>query len=190
MPLPGVFFATAPPIAGGLSSRADVAVFVGFVGRRASALPPALRAELERGGWAGSSAFARSPAAVDALLDVPVVVESWDAFDALFAWDARLVTTGGAARISCLLGAAVHAFFAEGGVRAWIVRCGDPLPVSTSRADGLRALKRRLIAWAQRRRRRTRRARVPDPRLRRLRRPERSQRSRHLARRRAHVRHR
>ena len=149
MPLPGVFIRTAPPPPGGLPSRADVALFVGFVGRRASAVPAALRTDLERGGWAGPGAFARSPAAVDALLDVPVLVESWDAFDALFAWDARLVTTGGAARTSCLLGAAVHAFFAEGGIRAWIVRCGDPLPVSIEPPPpDVLALKRRLIAWA------------------------------------------
>jgi uncharacterized protein len=145
MPLPGLSFRTAPPPAGGLPSRADVALFVGLVGRRAVAAPAALRAELERAGWAGSGAFTRSAAAVEALLDVPVAVESWDAFDALFAWDARPVTAAGSKRTPCPLGAAVHAFFAEGGIRAWIVRCGDPLPVDVLPGDV--ALKRRLISW-------------------------------------------
>jgi hypothetical protein len=149
MPLPGVSFRTAPPPPGGLPSRADVALFVGFVGRRVGGVPAELRAGLERSGWAGSGAFARAPAAVDALLDVPVPVESWDAFDALFAWDARPVTPGGADKTPSPLGAAVHAFFAEGGIRAWIVRCGDPLPVSMEGSWAeLLARKRRLISWS------------------------------------------
>jgi hypothetical protein len=188
MPLPGLSFRTAPPPAGGLPSRADVALFVGLVGRRAVAAPAALRAELERAGWAGSGAFTRSAAAVEALLDVPVAVESWDAFDALFAWDARPVTAAGSKRTPCPLGAAVHAFFAEGGIRAWIVRCGDPLPVDVPPGDV--ALKRRLISWTAAAPPPDAGARAADPRLRRHRRPGRSRRFGDLARCRASVRHR
>jgi hypothetical protein len=148
MPLPGLFFRTAPPAPGGLPSRADIALFVGLVGRRAEAIPAGLRDELARAGWAGGGAFARSPVQVEALLDVPVAVDSWDAFDKLFAWDARPVEAGAAEHVPCPLGAAVRSFFAEGGIRAWIVRCGDPLPLRTGTTPAaLLTLKRRLLSW-------------------------------------------
>ena len=64
---------------GGLPSRADVALFVGFVGRRRERpVPAALATDLERRRAGRFGRLARSPAEVDALLDVPVAVESWD----------------------------------------------------------------------------------------------------------------
>lgn len=129
MPFPRLSLRDAPPPAAGLPTRADVAMFVGLVGRTATAVPAALRDQLEAAGWAGSGPFARDPAAVEALLDVPVAVESWGAFAALYAWDARPAGGGGAALMPSRLGLAVRSFFAEGGTKAWIVRTGDPLPL-------------------------------------------------------------
>src|SRR5215218_4886201 len=94
----------APRPAAGLSSRADVALFVGLVARRATALPAELLAQLEQAGWAGSGPFARGSAATEALLDMPVAVDSFDAFAALFAWDQRPVAAGDPRRIPCALG--------------------------------------------------------------------------------------
>ncbi|NJD04915.1 MAG: hypothetical protein FIA97_00255 [Methylococcaceae bacterium] len=100
-------------------------------------------------GWAGSGPFARPPAAVDALLDVPVPIESWGAFEHLFAWDARLIDAGGVRRLPCPLGLAVRSFFEAGGVRAYVVRTGDPLPLLTDDpANVVMAAKRRLLSWA------------------------------------------
>src|SRR4051794_24933650 len=50
---------------------------------------------------------------------VPVCVESRDAFAAVFGAPMTLPGAPGA------LAAAAGAFFAQGGRRAWIVRCGD-----------------------------------------------------------------
>jgi hypothetical protein len=149
MPYPELILREAPRPAAGLSSRADVALFVGLVGRRSSAMPAELRAALEQAGWAGSGPLTRGAAATDALLDMPVAVDSFDAFDALFAWDQRPVATGDPRRIACPLGLAVRSFFAEGGMRAVIVRTGDPLPLLADGApDSAAAAKRRLLSWA------------------------------------------
>ena len=82
MPFPELILHDAPPKPPALASRADVAVFAGLVARRPGvAVPEALRQTLADAGWAGTGPFARPPASVDALLDVPVPLESWDAFD-------------------------------------------------------------------------------------------------------------
>ncbi len=149
MPYPELILREAPRPAAGLSSRADVALFVGLVARRAAPLPAELRAQLEQGGWAGSGPFTRGATATDALLDLPVPVDSFDAFDALFAWDERPVAPGDPRRVPSALGLAVKSFFAEGGIRAVIVRTGDPLPLlGDDAADAVVAAKRRLISWA------------------------------------------
>lgn len=150
MPYPELLLRQAPLPAAGLSSRADIALFVGLVPRRvATPVPRALRDWLQTAGWAGSGPFARTPARVDALLDVPVPIESWGAFEALFAWDERMVKAGSPARIPCALGRAVRSFFESGGVRAYVVRTGDPLPLlSDTPAAGIIAQRRRLVDWS------------------------------------------
>ena len=76
-------------------------------------------------------------------------IENWGAFDQLFAWDQRLVETGGTTRIPCPLGLAVRSFFQAGGVRAFVVRTGDPLPLlSDAPAAQVVATKRSLVAWS------------------------------------------
>jgi len=124
-------FETAVPPAAPDPHRADVACFVGHVARRASPLPDAVRAQLARDGWI-DGIWARPPADIDALLNVPVAIDSWDRFDALFAWDTRplrAVAQGlGADVCASYLGAAVRSFFARGGRRAIVVRVGDPWP--------------------------------------------------------------
>lgn len=124
-------------------ARMDVALFVGFVARRAVAprapgepddallarLPAGLRAWLAAHDWRPGRAGRTAEALVD-LLDVPVPVDAPDAFDALFATGTRPVgATGGTA--DAPLGAAVRRFFALGGRRAYVVRLGDPPPVGT-----------------------------------------------------------
>ena len=148
MPFPELVLREAPRPAAGLSSRADVALFVGLVARRATRVPDALFAQLEQAGWAGRGPFTRGSAATEALLDMPVPVDSFDAFDALFAWDERPLATGDPRRVPCALGLAIKSFFAEGGIRAVVVRTGDPLPLLSDAAAGAPvAAKRRLISW-------------------------------------------
>jgi hypothetical protein len=149
MPFPELELRQASPPASGLSSRADVALFVGLVPRRPDTPVPAdIRAWLQKVGWAGHGPFARSPADVDALLDVPVPIDSWGAFDALFAWEARPVEPGAPGRVPCPLGLAVRGFFAAGGVRAYVVRTGDPLPlIPDGPGDAVARARRDLLSW-------------------------------------------
>lgn len=122
----GLSFELAPPALAPDQNRVDVACFVGYVARRTSALPARVRAALAEARWIDGP-WARPDAEVEALLQLPVVVESWNAFDALFAWDTRPVGRGGR-HCASYLGAAVRSFFANGGRRAVIVRGGDPWP--------------------------------------------------------------
>jgi len=126
----GLSFELAPPAVAPDPNRVDVACFVGYVGRRATALPASVHAALVEARWIDGP-WARPAVEVEALLQLPVVVESWNAFDALFAWDRRPVMqpVGSEQRLcASYLGAAVRSFFANGGRRALIVRCGDPWP--------------------------------------------------------------
>ena len=89
-------------------------------------LPPACaRSCAPRAGSTGPGAATRR---VERLEQLPVVVDSWDAFDRLFAWDRGRCARMGARRCATYLGAAVRSFFAHGGRRAVIVRVGDPWP--------------------------------------------------------------
>ena len=115
--------------------RADVACFVGFVARRtATALPDAITAQLQAAGWI-AGVWARDADDIDALLNVPVVVDSWDLFDQLFAWETRPLSPTTAAVCASYLGAAVRSFFGRGGRRAVIVRVGDPWAVAEDAAQ-------------------------------------------------------
>jgi uncharacterized protein len=127
--------------------RCDVACFIGFVGRRRHrALMPALREQLAAAGWIGGL-WAKGEADIEALLGVPLVVDSWHVFDRWYAWDDRPLYPGGSGRCASYLGAAVRSFFARGGRRAVILRVGDPAPLlegdsarAVSRVERLRAL--------------------------------------------------
>jgi len=67
---------------------------------------------------------------VQRLLNLPVRLDSFEAFSSLFAWDQRGVRdrTVRVADpvVATPLGVALRAFFGEGGRRAWVVRTGDP----------------------------------------------------------------
>jgi hypothetical protein len=126
-------FERQAPVLASDPQRADVALFVGFAARRPGPAPEAIRRWLAERGWLGSP-YERPP--TDALLDVPVPIETWDAFDATFVWDG-----------TAYLGAAVRSFFAQGGRRCYVVRLGDPLPYGAGpeeRAEHLATLVPRL----------------------------------------------
>lgn len=141
----GLSFLPAPPPVGSDPARADIACFVGLVARRGGVpareigetdedylgrvLPDALGTWFRARGWRPGR-DGRTAEDLAALRDVPVPVDTWEGFDALFAWDARPVEMGASARRGdATLGAAVRAFFAQGGRKAYVVRLGDPWPV-------------------------------------------------------------
>src|ERR1051326_6872394 len=128
----GLVFEQHARVAASAPNRADVALFVGFVRRRAGvAIPDALQRWLdEQGGIAGP--YARPAQDVAQLLDIPVPIEAWDSFDALFQWEQRDDDT-----TSTYLGAAVRSFFAQGGRRCYVVRVGDPWPMASNRVTRL-----------------------------------------------------
>lgn len=121
-------------------NRVDVACFVGFVAYRGGPLPLAQSQWLQSRGWLAPLATGRSPFHRDdalSLLDVPVPIDSWDAFDELFAWEARPVRASDA-RATTYLGAAVRSFFAQGGRRCYVIRVGDPPAANESRSPAAR----------------------------------------------------
>jgi hypothetical protein len=148
-------FETAAAVSEPDPHRADVACFVGYVARRAGRpLPPLMRAQIAAAGWV-SGIWRRPAEQVESLLNIPVTVDSWDSFDALFAWDTRPLRIGAGALVAnrasavctTYLGAAVRSFFARGGRRAVIVRVGDPWPLiepaatrEAARRDRLRSI--------------------------------------------------
>lgn len=124
--IPGLNFEIAPRAAAAATARADVACFVGYVARRTNApLPVPLLTQLREAGWA-SGPWARPPAALESLLHVPVVIDSWDRFDQLYAWEQRPLLPGRREVCASYLGAAVRSYFAQGGRRAVVIRVGDP----------------------------------------------------------------
>ena len=70
---------------------------------------------------------------VQRLHNLPVALESFESFDAMFAWDKRGIRTGvpqpGDPVLATPLGVAIRAFFGEGGRRVYVVRTGDPSAV-------------------------------------------------------------
>ncbi|HEX5182417.1 MAG TPA: phage tail sheath C-terminal domain-containing protein [Allosphingosinicella sp.] len=145
--VPGVTFTTRQPATGGLSTRADVAMFVGCVGRRAASLPQPVADALAAGGWRPGGLFRTTAAQLVSLLDLPVPVTSWAEFDALYAWDERPAAPGSADLLPCPLGLAVKSFFEAGGAKAYVVRTGDPLPLVGATPDATIAAKLALLAW-------------------------------------------
>jgi hypothetical protein len=137
----GLSFITATPPVGSDPARADIACFVGFVARRPVApreadeadedfiqrLPASLREWLREHDWEPGRNGRTAEDLVD-LNNVPVPIDTWDVFDALFSWDARLLDSSGR-RCDGLLGAAVRNFFAQGGRKCYVVRLGDAPPV-------------------------------------------------------------
>lgn len=128
--------------------RADVACFIGHVARRrGAALPASVRAQLRADGWI-DGVWARSAAQIEALENLPVVIDNWALFDQLYAWERRPLNSTGSAVCATYLGAALRSFFARGGRRAIVIRVGDPWPFledDTDRSAQLRPRLRRLI---------------------------------------------
>src|SRR5262245_40278174 len=141
-------FEVAVPLGVADGNRADVACFIGFVKRRPNRpLPNALRAQLAAAGWV-NGIWARSPAQIESLENLPVALDSWNLFDWVFAWETRPLANGGDRMCATYLGAAVRSFFARGGQRAIVIRVGDPWPFledGTSRDARRRERIRRLL---------------------------------------------
>ena len=128
----GLIFQDAQPANTVTPNRADVVCFIGFVGRRATAVPAAVKTWLQAQGW---RPFDTPVDDADALLNVPVPAESFEAFDQLYAWEARPPQPHAFA-FTTWLGAAVRSFFRQGGARCFIVRVGDPGAYAMAASNG------------------------------------------------------
>ena len=91
-------------------------------------LPRQVTEDLRAAGWVDGP-WRRDEAQRRTLEQLPVAVDSWDAFDQLFDWRSRPVAAGGTATCASYLGAAVRRFFAQGGRRAIVVRVGRSVAV-------------------------------------------------------------
>ncbi|HEY6814620.1 MAG TPA: hypothetical protein VI168_03680 [Croceibacterium sp.] len=148
MTLPGVTFIRREPGPVVQLGRADVAMVVGLVAREPAPLGERLRAFLADGGWVPMTRPKDGDSAETlALLGIPVPVQSWDEFTALYRWEGREVEPGSPDKVPSNLGLAVRSFFAEGGRKAYIVRTGDPEPIVDFALDesDFVAGKRRLL---------------------------------------------
>ena len=76
-------FETARPSAPAAPQRTDIACFIGHVARRGSPVPPEVIADLRAAGWIDGPWRRRDAAQITALEQLPVTVESWEAFDRL-----------------------------------------------------------------------------------------------------------
>lgn len=134
--LSGLRFVDSQPSTTTSAHRADVGCFVGFVGRRAGSPPPGrLQAWLQEHGWRPRG----TPIADDdPLLHVPVPIDSFEAFDRLFAWETRPAAPR-SFPFTTWLGAAVRAYFRQGGTRCFVVRTGDPQPYAALPANATAA---------------------------------------------------
>jgi len=130
--MPGLIFQDQAPVAPSSPNRMDIALFVGFV--RVSKALNSLPEELDQ--WFVQRGWKKGPYArpLDKLLDVPVPIEAWQQFEALFDWQSR---TGNDSDGAAYLGAAVRSFFAQGGRKCYVVRVGDPWPLEAQRKDRL-----------------------------------------------------
>ncbi|MGH7947138.1 MAG: phage tail protein, partial [Opitutaceae bacterium] len=145
----GLEFVTATPPVSLDPARADVACFVGFVARRPvrareagesaadylRVLPEPVRDWLRHNGWEPGQ-HGHSVEELVQLNDVPLPIETWETFDALFAWNARPIDDTGAAPLcDTALGAAVRSYFAHGGRLCYVVRIGEPWSVRAPIAE-------------------------------------------------------
>jgi hypothetical protein len=145
----GLDFVTATPATVLDPARADVGCFVGFVARRPvraraagetatsyfELLPAAVREGLRHHGWEPGR-HGRTVEDFVQLHDIPVPVDAWETFDALFAWNARPIDDSGTAPLcDTALGASVRSFFAQGGRFCYVVRLGDPWSVRASAGE-------------------------------------------------------
>ncbi|PZO48432.1 MAG: phage tail sheath protein [Phormidesmis priestleyi] len=156
-PITGLRFTTQSPPIKVDPNRSDVACFIGFIGRRRmngqvngqpTVVPSAIAQYLLQQGWQTGS-YARSGAinefdgesgsepAQFSLLDVPVPIDSWAVFNQLFTPNQRPVAENSLRLGSTYLGTAVRAFFMQGGRRCYVVRMGDPLPMTADRDQRL-----------------------------------------------------
>jgi hypothetical protein len=127
----GLSFQSTPAVEPAHPARADVALFIGWTTRRAgAALPRGIGEWLRTRRYLADEAFAGSAWEQDPLLDLPVPIDTWAVFDALFDWHARPLR-GEAAGEHCddYLGLALRDFFANGGRKAYVVRLGEPWPL-------------------------------------------------------------
>src|ERR1043166_3930173 len=108
----GLLFRDAQPAATSSPNRADIVCFIGFVGRRlTSPIPSRLKTWLQDNGWRPRDVEITDD---DPLLNVPVPLDSFEAFDRLFTWATRPPQLHAFA-FSTWMGAAVRSFFRQGG---------------------------------------------------------------------------
>jgi hypothetical protein len=84
--MPGLLFEDQAPVPASAPNRMDVALFAGFVPMRPAAdIPTRVRRWLDERGWV-SAPYGRPLAG---LQDLPVPIDDWGQFDALFRWEQR-----------------------------------------------------------------------------------------------------
>ena len=125
----GLSFETTRPVARAHPARADIALVVGWTTRRPGAVVPRPIAEwLRANGHVPDRRYEAHDWTDRSLRGLPLPIDDWPTFDALFDWHARPVKdSAGTADDWC--GLALRDFFANGGRKAWFVPLGRPWPL-------------------------------------------------------------
>ncbi|HEX4949761.1 MAG TPA: phage tail sheath protein [Blastocatellia bacterium] len=131
-------FTTSPSLVVSDPNRTDIACLVGFVTRRATPVPDTVKTWLREHDWSPANGG-------EALLDVPIPIDTWELFDYLFAWERRAAKQ--AVAFTTYLGAAVRSYFAQGGRKCYVVRVGDSWAYGDARKNRLEKLKLLLPGW-------------------------------------------
>ncbi|MFN8468443.1 MAG: hypothetical protein U0X20_22990 [Caldilineaceae bacterium] len=128
----GLRFEDQPAIVPSDPNRADIACFVGYVAQRDTPLPGDVATWLLDRGWI--DALPAAGAASAPLYQVPIPIDTWEAFDQLFVWEQRRLKPGGPA-LPTYMGAAIRTFFAQGGRKCYVVSAGPPWPYLEEEVD-------------------------------------------------------
>ena len=130
----GLHFQQYSPVSPERTTRVDIACFIGFVKFRNVDIPAHITEWLCQREWLAYPGFKSNFYRESALQlrDVPVPIESWDEFATLFAWQERNIS--GDLYSATYLGAAVNAFFAQGGRKCYVIACGEPFSYTQTHA--------------------------------------------------------
>lgn len=127
----GLSFETTQAIERAHPARADIALVVGWTAQREGAVVPRAIAEwLRQRGLVPEHRYEARDWTDRDLSGLPLPIDNWQAFNAMFDWQARSIRDSGE-RADNWCGLALRDFFANGGRKAYFVPLGRPWPLGS-----------------------------------------------------------
>jgi hypothetical protein len=137
----GLSFHRVTAISESAPERVDIACFVGVISARAGRpLTPEIAEWLSAHSWADAAAVASR--FLSAFPNVPIPIENWSVFDALYQWESRTKDGLGG---PTWMGKAVRSFFSQGGQKCYVVSIADSLVLDLVDEAQQRSLRERYL---------------------------------------------